>query len=193
MWQQRWIDRPHLSSLTDSANVWGTTPAPSFGTNVRNTSVQCSIWNREGKPPCKCICNERCVQEVHYSLSATFISEYQMNMINVERGGGGGGRGEKQSKPRIWDEWYCYYTTNDELQKLRQCETVVLGRGEHTHSYSHTLSCSFPCKQVIEFLFLFFLFSSVRQAETQFHTHMISSCEVIRNNNGLWGEKNRIS
>ena len=89
----------HLSSLTDSANVKRTTapphtPPPSVSTNVRNTSEQCSIWNHEGRPPCKCICNERCVQEVHYSLSATFISEYQMNMINVERGGGGGGVGE---------------------------------------------------------------------------------------------------
>lgn len=81
----------HLSSLTDSANVKRTAaPPPPFSTNVRNTSEQCYIWNREGKPPCKCICNERRVQEVHYSLSATFISEYQMNMINVERGGGGG-------------------------------------------------------------------------------------------------------
>lgn len=43
-------------------------------------------------PPCKCICNEGRVREVHYSLSATFISEYQMNVINVERGGGGGGK-----------------------------------------------------------------------------------------------------
>lgn len=112
----------HLSSLTDSANVEGATPGPSFWTNVRNASVRCSIWNHEGKPPCKCIRNERRIQEVHYSLSATFISEYQMNMINVERGGGGGGM---QSKPRIWDEWYCYYTTNDEQQKLRRCETAA--------------------------------------------------------------------
>lgn len=189
MWQQRWIDRPHLSSLTDSANVWGTTPAPSFGTNARNTSVQCSIWNREGKPPCKCICNERHVQEVHYSLSATFISEYQMNMINVERGGGGS-RGEKQSKPRIWDEWYCYYTTNDEQQKLRQCEIVVLGRGEHTVTYSHTLSRSFPCKHVIVFSFFFL------QCVKPRHNSTLIRFPVVRwyaTTMGCGGEKNWIS
>lgn len=114
----------HLSLLTDSANVKRAPPPlpKAFSTNVRNTSEQRCIWNHEGKPPCKCICNERRVQEVHYSLSATFISEYQMNMINVERGGGGGGskvsRGYEMSDTVITPP-------KDELQKLECCETLV--------------------------------------------------------------------
>lgn len=43
----------HLSLLTDSTNVKKTSPPPPepFWTNVRNTSEQCSIWNRGTPPP----------------------------------------------------------------------------------------------------------------------------------------------
>ena len=66
----------------------------------------------------------------------------------------------KQSKPRIWDEWYCYYTTDDEQQKLRWRETV------------HALPCSFPRRLLVcpslsisrncLHLFFFFFFHHVK-------------------------------
>lgn len=84
----------HLSSLADGVNVKKTTRARRAPSQqMRGTPANSGPFETaEANPPCKCICNERRVREVHYSLSATFISEYQMNVINVERGGGGGSK-----------------------------------------------------------------------------------------------------
>ncbi len=176
--------------------MWKELPPTPSSTNARNTSEQCSIWNHEGKPPCKCICNEHHVQEVHYSLSATFISEYQMNMINVEWGGGGcgGGGGSKVSQgyemsdivitPPRW--------AAAEVEMVLDCRIGDEHTHTHTHSTSHTLGCFLPCKHdasssiIIHTLNLFFFFLKYVKPR-HYSTHMSLSCELIHSETTTMG------
>lgn len=166
----------HLSSLTDSTNVTTTTPTRCTPSRQmwEMPANSAPFETAAATPPCKCICNERRVREVHYSLSATFISEYQMNVINVERGGGGGSkvsRGYEMSDIVI----------TPPTMSSRSWDSVRLQRGEHTHAHRHTspYQCAalFVCPSPSELpSFAQSRPPPIFQAETQSHT----SCELMR-------------
>lgn len=97
------------------------------------------------------------------------------------------GRGRRGRKLRIWDEWYCYYTTDDEQQKLRRCKALLF----FPFLTHHRFIC--PSVFLVRLFFRFFSFCSAGQAATQFHTHMSPSCRPIRREaptTGCWRKKN---
>lgn len=67
-------------------------PPPPRPQQMRGTPVNSAPFETmKAKPHVNVSVMNGAYRRVHYSFSATFVSEYQMNMINVQHEGGSGG------------------------------------------------------------------------------------------------------